>query len=152
MDNWKQIAIFFILVVIFVLIVKPDHFSKTGLAIKTPDAVNNRIHGEFYRKQIEQGVYPLWNPYKFSGMPTVIDGILFLPQGTSALPLWALLIVAIWVTVWQDNRRKKGLSTVIFYEKSDPIIIGFLTFILFDVLDCALRLLAMLIFKKVFPV
>ncbi len=64
--NWATVIILFILLLIFYYQVVFE--NKTLLA---PDALNSRSFKPFINDALNRGIYPLWNPYIFSGMPSL---------------------------------------------------------------------------------
>lgn len=64
--NWATAIILFILLLIFYYQVVFE--NKTLLA---PDALNSRSFKPFITDALNRGIYPLWNPYIFSGMPSL---------------------------------------------------------------------------------
>ncbi|MDZ7401998.1 MAG: hypothetical protein ONB37_17705, partial [candidate division KSB1 bacterium] len=64
--NWATAIILFILLLIFYYQVVFE--GKTLLA---PDALNSRSFKPFINDALNRGIYPLWNPYIFSGMPSL---------------------------------------------------------------------------------
>lgn len=64
--NWATAIILFILLLIFYYQVVFE-----GKALLAPDALNSRSFKPFINDALNRGIYPLWNPYIFSGMPSL---------------------------------------------------------------------------------
>ncbi len=63
--NWSVAIILFILLLIFYHQVVFENKSLVA-----PDAINSRSYKTFVSDALNRGIYPLWNPYIYSGMPS----------------------------------------------------------------------------------
>lgn len=63
--NWTAVILLFLLLIIFYY---PIVFENKTLL--PPDKLTAQSYENFFNKAIEDGTYPLWNPYIFSGMPS----------------------------------------------------------------------------------
>ncbi len=63
--DWTAIGILFVLLIIFF-----NSVMFTNKTLLPPDAIASRSFGPFIHDALKRGIYPLWNPYIFGGMPS----------------------------------------------------------------------------------
>ena len=63
--NWSAAIILFLLLIIFYY---PIVFENKTLL--PPDTLTTKSYKNFTYDSLKEGIYPLWNPYIFSGMPS----------------------------------------------------------------------------------
>lgn len=63
--NWSAAIILFVLLLIFYY---PIVFENKTLL--PPDTLTAKSYNNFVNDALKEGIYPLWNPYIFSGMPS----------------------------------------------------------------------------------
>jgi len=64
--NWSTVVILFVLLLIFYYQIVIE-----GKTLLPPDTLTAKSYQTFVNDALKQGKYPLWNPYIFSGMPSL---------------------------------------------------------------------------------
>jgi len=109
--NWSAAIILFLLLIIFYY---PIVFENKTLL--PPDTLTTKSYKNFTYDSLKEGIYPLWNPYIFSGMPSFAS--------LSSVPLINIVDTAINYTV-------VGLGSVLPLTPFMRIIINYVIFGLF---------------------
>jgi len=102
-SSWIPLAVIFVLLLIFF-----NQVLFGGKTLLPPDSLAARSYRPFVQDALKRGVYPLWNPYIFSGMPSfaslssapyvdllgdIINGLLWPFRKLFSLPnFWRILI------------------------------------------------------------
>lgn len=138
--SWIPLAVIFVLLLIF--------FSEVlfrGKTLLPPDSLAARSYRPFVQDALKRGIYPLWNPYIFSGMPSfaslssapyvdllgdVINGLLWPFRRLSSLPdFWRILInyflfgALTFLLLWEKTRcRPAALFSALSLVFTTPVV------------------------------
>jgi len=143
--NFVPIAVLFVLLLIF--------FNEVIFGGKTflpPDAINSASHQPFVQDALKRGIYPLWNPYIFSGMPSfaslqsapfvdllgsVFKGIFWLVEWVISLPNFMRILINYFLLgafTYILLMRKTGLRLVALFAALamvfQPPVVAFTAF------------------------
>jgi len=66
----KHQALTVLLVLLALLVTFYNELVFGGKTLLSPDALASRSYAPFVKDALHRGIYPLWNPYLFSGMPS----------------------------------------------------------------------------------
>jgi len=116
--------------------------NNENYTIVRGDGLNSRAHDTFYDDAIKNKIYPLWNPYNFSGMPSYVDGFLFLPQGNENLPYIVLFISMLYLTI-KEKKSKKS------FDNNYYVAIGVLVYTITSIGCCAAKYLFFILYGRI---
>lgn len=144
-SSWIPLAVIFILLLIF--------FNEVLFGGKTflpPDALAARSYRPFVQQALKRGIYPLWNPYIFSGMPsfaslssapfvdilgTIINGILWLFRRIFPLPAFFRILLNYFLFgtfTYLLVKRKTGVRLAALFSALTmifmPAVVGYSAF------------------------
>ena len=139
-DLWIPLAVIFLLLLIFF-----NQVLFGGKTLLPPDSLAARSYRPFVQDALKRGVYPLWNPYIFSGMPSfaslssapyvdllgdIINGLLWPFRKLFSLPnFWRILInyflfgAFAFLLLWEKTRsRPAALFSALSLVFMTPVI------------------------------
>ena len=144
-SSWIPLAVIFILLLIF--------FNEVIFGGKTflpPDALAARSYRPFVQDALKRGIYPLWNPYIFSGMPsfaslssapfvdilgTIINGLLWLIRRIFPLPAFFRILLNYFlfgIFTYLLVKRKTGVGLAALFSALTlifmPAVVGYSAF------------------------
>ncbi|RKY57870.1 MAG: hypothetical protein DRP95_06515, partial [Candidatus Latescibacterota bacterium] len=136
---WIPLAVIFVLLLIFF-----NQVLFGGKTLLPPDSLAARSFRPFVQDALRRGVYPLWNPYIFSGMPSfaslssapyvdllgdVINGLLWPFRRLSSLHFWRILInyflfgALTFLLLWEKTRsRPAALFSALSLVFMTPVV------------------------------